>query len=116
MKHENYGLEVERIRRSHQPKGGQCANCLKWPLDCSNMDFESMPVIAKDGDVNIVKCLQFRREFRKDRLERRHNFYKEGEYSPKKYDNKSLPDGGSMIDLSLKMDSKGLFGDGWEGY
>lgn len=49
-------------RRSHQPKGGMCQSCEKWKNDCSDLQFETMPVIkiASDG-VKIVRCTEHER-------------------------------------------------------
>lgn len=46
--------------RSHQPKGGMCQSCKKWKNDCSNLQFETMPVInlASDG-IKIVRCTEY---------------------------------------------------------
>lgn len=48
-------------RRSHQPKGGMCANCTKRSADCSDLKFEEMPVIltASDG-IKIVRCTEWK--------------------------------------------------------
>lgn len=46
-------------QRTHQPKGGMCRTCLMgMTRNCSNLPFESMPVIEVDKStgVKIVKC------------------------------------------------------------
>ena len=46
--------------RSHQPKGGMCAGCVKLHDDCSKLPFEEMKVIEtlKNG-VKIVRCSEY---------------------------------------------------------
>jgi len=44
--------------KTHQPKGGMCASCTKRDNDCSDLDFENMPVIGvSDSDI-IVRCTE----------------------------------------------------------
>jgi len=49
----------------HQPKGSMCMNCRKYSKDCSDLNFDRMPVIEiyKKGDceISIVRCSEFRR-------------------------------------------------------
>lgn len=49
--------------RSHQPKGSMCLLCRKAHHDCSDLPFESMPVIgAVTGGVKLVRCTQYVRD------------------------------------------------------
>lgn len=41
------------------PKGGMCANCKNFMKDCSKLEFSTMPVIAKDKEVIVVKCSEY---------------------------------------------------------
>lgn len=45
----------------HQPKGGMCAGCEFVRRDCSSLPFHSMPVIRRDHDRIIVKCVEHKR-------------------------------------------------------
>jgi len=46
-------------RRTHQPKGSMCYTCEKASADCSNLPFESMPVLSSASDgVLIVRCTE----------------------------------------------------------
>lgn len=49
----------------YQPKGSMCMSCNRRDNDCSELIFESMPIIEKlmqfGNDVVIVKCAEFTR-------------------------------------------------------
>lgn len=45
---------------TYQPKGSMCMACTMRNSDCSDKPFNAMPVIKKDGKVNIVKCTYFK--------------------------------------------------------
>lgn len=49
-----------------QPKGGMCRACEHWNYDCSNLDFESMPIMEIGLDEIIVKCTEFERKSMKE--------------------------------------------------
>ena len=46
---------------SYQPKGGMCATCKNKFSDCSALSFNTMPVIKRDTDTVIVRCIKFDR-------------------------------------------------------
>jgi len=46
---------------SYQPKGGMCATCKNKLSDCSALAFNAMPVIKRDTDAVIVRCIKFDR-------------------------------------------------------
>jgi len=52
----------------HQPKGGMCASCTKRDNDCSDLDFENMPIIGVSDSEIIVRCTEFEREQPLDHL------------------------------------------------
>lgn len=49
---------------TYQPKGGMCAACVHIYLDCSLLDFKSMPRISGPDERGavIVKCTAFYRD------------------------------------------------------
>lgn len=53
------------MEEKYQPKGRLCATCKHAQRDCSELEFDLMPVLSKqtiDGKpVNIVKCLEHER-------------------------------------------------------
>lgn len=49
-------------QNKYQPKGGMCGSCTKALSNCSNLHFESMPVIEKTNDALIVKCHDYHKE------------------------------------------------------
>ena len=46
---------------NYQPKGGMCATCKNRLSDCSTLPFRAMPVIKRDDDAVIVRCIKFDR-------------------------------------------------------
>lgn len=38
------------------PKGGMCATCVERESDCSQLPFDTMPIIRVDDDVKVVRC------------------------------------------------------------
>lgn len=47
------------LNRTHVPKGGMCFTCEKLSANCSNLDFENMPIIRiTDNGTRIVKCIE----------------------------------------------------------
>ena len=44
---------------TYQPKGSMCMACQKRQNNCANLHFAAMPVLKRDANVTIVKCLQF---------------------------------------------------------
>lgn len=41
------------------PKGGMCVNCKHWMRPCSHLKFNTMPILFKDKNIAIVKCLEY---------------------------------------------------------
>ena len=54
-------METEHRAADFQPKGGMCASCKKRFHDCSDLDFESMPILSIELDEIIVRCTVFDR-------------------------------------------------------
>lgn len=44
------------------PKGGMCISCINWLKDCSHLKFSAMPVLVKDKDVAVVKCIEYKKK------------------------------------------------------
>ena len=56
---ESLRLNVKLERKRYQPKGGMCMTCKKWADDCSELHFESMPIIGTTATRQvIVRCTE----------------------------------------------------------
>lgn len=44
------------------PKGGMCIKCVNWLKNCSHLKFNTMPVIVKDKNIAVVKCLEYKKK------------------------------------------------------
>jgi hypothetical protein len=49
-------------KKLYQPKGGMCAGCKFKNDNCSELEFSKMPVIDKDDEVMIVRCIKYKRQ------------------------------------------------------
>jgi hypothetical protein len=52
-------MMIEHRADSYQPKGGMCRGCKKSLDNCSDLDFESMPILSIELDEIIVRCTEF---------------------------------------------------------
>lgn len=50
---------------NYQPKGSMCAACAKKKSDCSKLPFNKMPVIERYHGGIVVRCLEFKRDWKK---------------------------------------------------
>ncbi|MDX9667947.1 hypothetical protein QMK50_23625 [Pseudomonas sp. P5_152] len=46
---------------TYQPKGGMCRTCTHAHRNCSHLPFSTMPVLARDTQIVIVRCTDFQR-------------------------------------------------------
>ena len=46
---------------THQPKGGMRSSCVHAHRNCSHLPFSTMPAIAGDGQIVIVRTTEFQR-------------------------------------------------------
>lgn len=44
---------------THIPKGGMCVGCANIKKDCSNLPFNTMPVISSYKNIVTVKCTEY---------------------------------------------------------
>jgi len=44
---------------THQPKGSMCMNCKNNKQDCSELPFNTMPVIETWNNIKIVACKNY---------------------------------------------------------
>ena len=57
---------MEAAPKLYRPSGTMCINCRHVDRDCSHLDFEKMPIIARDMHksvvvTQVVKCSEFER-------------------------------------------------------
>lgn len=45
----------------HRPKGGMCASCQHSKRNCSHLPFSSYPVLKREEDVVVVRCMDYTR-------------------------------------------------------
>lgn len=54
-------MDIELRANAFQPKGGMCGSCASRENDCSELDFEDMPIISIELEEIIVRCTEFKR-------------------------------------------------------
>lgn len=59
--HMKTDVHSEKPEVMHQPKGSMCASCVRSNSDCSDLDFDLMPVLNRCQQVVVVRCTEWKK-------------------------------------------------------